>query len=567
MKLKQIPESGPAWENVVRQPRHTIGMVAGGCGIAGVAAAIAYGSIPIGVMAVVGTWAVGTLVRGPRDSTLSALIPISRPRVKFGGTCAKGYEKVEAAFRRHFHCGLEGGAQCTAYVHGEVVVDLWGVREGSQPEHFEYDGTSLVNVFSSTKVMESLTIAMLVDRGHVRYEDKLSDIWPEFSQHGKESITVAELMRHEGALPWFDAPVTTSAATTDSIKAGALSDLIASTKPKWPRLHEFGSKWDGVDGGHRRQYHPLTRGWIANEIAVRVDPQHRTIGEFVKQEIMAPLKLTEASEMSPNRFDFVIGLPESDHHRVAPLTGETSLTTWSVMQSFLMKRHRLTDVPPWWLFGWPLFWLAFQIVQPFLPFFWTGSKPIVADEDSGAPLGKTVAEIFNDARVRKMEIPSANGHANAATMAAVMNVIAAGGERDGVRLLSHDGYEKAMQGGVIDETFFGLTTEFTNAGWHIYNVHPEKSKGGRSLPPRRGFVGWQGIGGSVMQFHPDLDISFGYAMTEMLPFLDPNVRSWRLQKALLECVERRTHAQEHTPTITRAHSATRRASQIAGREN
>ena len=42
-----------------------------------------------------------------------------------------------------------------------------------------------------------MVVAMLADRGHLRYDQKISEIWPAFAQNGKENITVAELMRHE----------------------------------------------------------------------------------------------------------------------------------------------------------------------------------------------------------------------------------------------------------------------------------------------------------------------------------------------------------------------------------
>ena len=52
-----------------------------------------------------------TLTRGPLDTTLAALFPTRRFRIKIGGRCAPGYESVERVFRRHFAAGIEGGAQ------------------------------------------------------------------------------------------------------------------------------------------------------------------------------------------------------------------------------------------------------------------------------------------------------------------------------------------------------------------------------------------------------------------------------------------------------------------------
>ena len=41
----------------------------------------------------------------------------------------------------------------------------------------------------------------------MQYEDKISQHWPEFAQADKESVTLADLMRHESGLSNFSEPV------------------------------------------------------------------------------------------------------------------------------------------------------------------------------------------------------------------------------------------------------------------------------------------------------------------------------------------------------------------------
>ena len=41
----------------------------------------------------------------------------------------------------------------------------------------------------------------------------------------------------------------------------------------------------------RREYHFITRGFLLQEIVRRVDPQRRTIGKFVEEEIATKLKI------------------------------------------------------------------------------------------------------------------------------------------------------------------------------------------------------------------------------------------------------------------------------------
>ena len=359
---------------------------------------------------------------------------------------------------------------------------------------------------------------MLADRQLLRYDQKISEIWPEFAQEGKGEITVAELMRHECGLPSFDAPVPLEQAGADAVRKAGLSELIARQKPSWPKKT-------------RRQYHGLTRGWIANEIVVRCDPQRRTIGQFTAQEIMAPLGMER---------DFVIGLPDAEQHRVAPLSGGT-FGAWALLQSLLPARWQLMAVPTFLLFLWPVFvglgMCIYRLLRclgccnefrPFAPGSSAPMSPVVGD---GPPA------TFNHPRTRAIEIPSANGHASARAMAAVMDVLAGGGERGGVRLLSAEGLAAALGDPVIEPTFGPITTEFTNAGWNIYR----KTDGAKMPMNRKGFIGWMGLGGSAMQFHPGTaahpDVGFGYAMTEMAAMIDPNMRSWRLQAAVLRCAK------------------------------
>ena len=67
-------------------------------------------------------------------------------------------------------------------------MDLWTTRDG-------FTGDSLLNIFSSGKSITAVAIASLVDAGLVRYEDKISQHWPEFGAQGKAEITLAQLMR------------------------------------------------------------------------------------------------------------------------------------------------------------------------------------------------------------------------------------------------------------------------------------------------------------------------------------------------------------------------------------
>ena len=54
---------------------------------------------------------------------------------------------------------------------------------------------------------------------------------------------------------------------------------------------------------------------------------------------------------------------------------------------------------------------------------------------------------------------------------------------------------------------------------------------------RAGYYGWLGFGGSVMQWHPDLNIGFGYAPS-LLEWYDlGNSKGAKMQELVVQCAK------------------------------
>lgn len=116
------------------------------------------------------------------------------------GFTAAGFEPVREAFAQNFAEGLEHGASFAAYLGDELVVDLRGGfadRGGETP----WDEATLCPVYSATKPVGALVIAMLVERGKLDYDAPVADYWPEFAANGKGAFTVAEALSHQAGLP------------------------------------------------------------------------------------------------------------------------------------------------------------------------------------------------------------------------------------------------------------------------------------------------------------------------------------------------------------------------------
>jgi CubicO group peptidase (beta-lactamase class C family) len=139
----------------------------------------------------------------------------------------------------------------------------------------------MVIVYSTTKGLAAMTLAVAYSRGWLDYDKRVSTYWPEFAQQGKGSITVRQLLAHQAGLFAFDEPVDKSVVAD----LDHLAVVMARQKPAWPP-------------GTRQGYHAITLGFYEAELLRRVDPRHRSLGQIFQDEIATPLGL-----------DFYIRLP------------------------------------------------------------------------------------------------------------------------------------------------------------------------------------------------------------------------------------------------------------------
>mgnify|MGYP001051707629 CR=1 FL=1 len=105
--------------------------------------------------------------------------------IAISGFVKPGFEAVREAFIENFERRHELGAACCVYYRGEKVVDLWGgIRNKATGEPWEEYTMALV--FSTTKGLASLAMALAHSRGLFDYEERVSTYWPEFAQQGRD---------------------------------------------------------------------------------------------------------------------------------------------------------------------------------------------------------------------------------------------------------------------------------------------------------------------------------------------------------------------------------------------
>ena len=388
------------------------------------------------------------------------------------GHVSPGFEEVREVFRANFQRGSELGAAVAAYVGGEKVVDLWGgYRDASRQERWQED--TLVLVYSTSKGMAAVAVAVANSRGLLDYDATVASYWPEFAQNGKEAVTVRQLLSHQAGLSGLD----TRLDARKLADLDVVADALARQKPAWKP-------------GTRQGYHALTLGWYESELIRRVDPQRRSLGRFFADEVAAPLGL-----------EFYFGLPtDLPPERVASIKGAS-------IPSLLLHAREMS----------PRMMAAFA--QP-------RSHTARA---FGNPRMRSPADLDKPA-YRAVEIPAGGGIGQVRSIARAYADLAAGGCTLGLSRATFEELTAPPRPPSGNERDLVL---WVPAAYTVGFVRPTRDflfgYGQRSF-------GHPGAGGSFGFADPDADVGFAYAPNRMGHHLRDDPREKALRDALYRCL-------------------------------
>ena len=393
------------------------------------------------------------------------------------GYCEDNFIEARNIFEKSISSGFELGGSIAVEVQGKKVIDLWGgYLDHTQSKAWEEN--TLVNVFSTTKGIAAICLLQLIEKGLLDIEKPVCEYWPEFSVNGKENIPVKYLFCHKAGL----------CGVREPLESGAFSnwDLITSELAKQEPLWEPGTA---------HGYHAITYGHLVGELLRRIDG--RTIGQYFKEEIAEPLNL-----------DFWIGLPDSEFDRVSDI-------------------YPSKPGPLQYLF--PLLTKLPRFVLPgrakFLLDFGDTSKPVGAAFNN-PPISSNRGMEANTKQWRNAEIPAANGHGTARSIAKLYGILANGGSRDGIHVLSPETIEKGRQtqSDGKDLVLGGMRTRF-GLGFMLGTENV-------SMGPNPNAFGHGGAGGSLGFSDPDNNISLGFVMNQM----HQGITAWKTATDVAESV-------------------------------
>ena len=322
----------------------------------------------------------------------------------------------------------------------------------------------MVLLWSATKGLAAMALAVAHSRGWLDYDERVCTYWPEFAQQEKETITVRQLLAHQAGLFAFDEPVDRSAVAD----LDRLAVILARQRPAW-------------EAGTRQAYHGITLGYYENELLRRVDPLHRSIGQFFQDEIATPLGL-----------DAYIRLPEDiPDCRLASIA-----------------RPRFVDM----LRGFPFRFLI-EALNP---------RSKISRALRGSELAHDERRIY----ARDLEIPSGGGVATARSIAHAYSVFATGGRELGFRSATLD---------LLAAPAIPPTAGFYDECMKAFGV--QFSLGFMKPGPAIGFgspaaFGSPGAGGAMGFADPEWRVGYGYVTSRMGTRLTGDPRDEALRDAI-----------------------------------
>ena len=213
-------------------------------------------------------------------------------------------------------------------------------------------------------------------------------------------------------------------------------------------------------------YHPITFGYLAGEIFRRVDG--RTMGTALREDLAGPFGL-----------DLWIGLPDAEHGRVADLQRPNGLPNFGEIN----EATKSAFLTPW-----------------------------------SSPAGRGQAEW------RRIEIPSANGHATAPALARLIGALANDGWLDGETILSPALIAEASRERIHGQDLVLPFVMSWGAGFMRNSAVKVWGPGEQTF----GHSGW---GGSCAFADPETGLAGAYVMNKQSTDLIGDARAKRLIEA------------------------------------
>jgi CubicO group peptidase (beta-lactamase class C family) len=392
------------------------------------------------------------------------------------GFVQPGFERVRDTFIENFRKRSEVGASFAVVIDNKPVVSLWGGYT-NETKTTRWEEDTLCILFSTTKGISSIAFLLLINKGLIKLDAKISEYWPEFAQNGKENITIRQLLSHQAGLCATDDFLTKSILNDEQ----KLSKILARQKPLWTP-------------GDYQGYHAWTIALYQNEILKRVDPKSRSLQQFFQEEVAQPLGL-----------NIHIGLPKNyNKTKVADLI---AFNTYDLLNGTI---HFLPLLP-------------FQDMAKHGMLF---TKSLI-----NLPFAINLKS-FNNPDFRTYPLGSGNGYSSALDLAKLYNILANGGNKLNLKKSTLQSLEGMPTPPKISDKDIAIHVDVP---FHMgFAKSCKYRKFGNS---NRGVCSF-GAGGSAVYADPDYKMSMAYVMNKMTAYVARDPRDEALKNSVYSCLQR-----------------------------
>ncbi|MFL6062916.1 MAG: serine hydrolase domain-containing protein [Marmoricola sp.] len=183
------------------------------------------------------------------------------------GTCADEFAALSELLEQNLASGEDAGASVAVVHDGELVVDLWG---GEARPGVPWERDTITQVWSVTKTMAALALLTQVEKGLIDLDAPVATYWPAFAAHGKDRVTVAQLLGHSSGVPGWTPPV-----TVEEILDLEVSEAILADSEPW------------YEPGSAPAYQLVCHGHLIDGV-VR-GATGRSVADILHTDIMEPL--------------------------------------------------------------------------------------------------------------------------------------------------------------------------------------------------------------------------------------------------------------------------------------
>jgi len=378
-------------------------------------------------------------------------------------------ERLHALFQANFAERNECGAAVSVWKHGEEVASFAGGHADREGER-PWTHDTLVPVWSVTKGAAAIaTLVALVEAG-LSPRERVSRIWPELRAAASSRLTFLQLLSHQAGL---------AALSPENrphlLDHAGVCRALERQEPFW-------------EPGRSHGYHPRTYGFLLDEITRRCNGGE-SLGSYWRTRIAQPLDL-----------DFWIG--------------SLSLDALERVATVIPPRVQLPPDDEW------EFYRAL------------GDTESLSHGAFSSPSGLRAISEINKPEILQAGLPALGGVASARALAKFYQVLIAGDEWEGRRVIPSQVflYLRDVHACGHDLTL-RLPTAYT-AGF-MMDPHDDSGEKVRRLfgPSARAF-GQPGAGGSHAFADPEHGMSFAYVMNRMESGILPNRKSLDLLDAI-----------------------------------